>query len=219
VDGRARRWDGHRIERRRELARAARRAVHHHGPALSMDELAAHIGTSKSIVYRYFTDKAGLQGAVGELVLDAVRDALADAGRGAGSARERLGAMIGAYLGMVESSPHVYAFVTGATGDAAARPAFTTRAAGVVAEPLSGLLAEVDADPAAAGLWAAGVVGFVHSVGEWWLADRPGGRLASREALAAQVTAWLWVGAAGEPVPGGAAAVAKARAEREGGRA
>jgi AcrR family transcriptional regulator len=169
-----------------------------------MDEIAAHIGTSKSIVYRYFTDKTGLQVAVGELVLDAVRDALADAGRGDGAPLERLGAMVGAYLALVESSPHVYAFVTGATADPAsrARPAFTLRAADVVAEPLSRLLVEVDADPSAADLWAAGVVGFVHSAAEWWLDRRPDGPLGRREDLAAQVTAWLWAGAAGPERPG-----------------
>jgi AcrR family transcriptional regulator len=179
-----------------------------------MDEIASHIGTSKSIVYRYFTDKAGLQGAVGELVLEAVRDALADAGRGAGTPRERLGAMVSAYLEIIDHSPHVYAFVTGPIGEgvARARPGFTAQAAAVVAEPLSGLLVEVDADPSIADLWAAGVVGFVHEVGEWWLAHRNGDPVdggdgvdtgagdLGRAGLADQVTAWLWAGAAGSPV-------------------
>jgi len=64
VDGRDARWAEHRSSRRAELVRAARRAVHHRGPDLSMDDLAAEIGTSKSIIYRYFSDKSGLQGAV-----------------------------------------------------------------------------------------------------------------------------------------------------------
>ena len=34
-----------------------------------MDEIAAAAGTSKSIVYRYFVDKTGLQMAVGEVVV------------------------------------------------------------------------------------------------------------------------------------------------------
>lgn len=219
TDGRARRWDGHRVERRRELARAARRAVHHHGAALSMDEIATHIGTSKSILYRYFTDKAGLQVAVGELVLEAVRDALADAGRGSGTPRQRLGAMVAAYLEIIDSSPNVYAFVTAAIGEGPARPrpGFTALAAGVVAEPLSRLLVEVDADPSTADLWAAGVVGFVHEVGEWWLANRPSGSLAGRDALTAQVTAWLWAGATGCPRPDDAVGARAASAEVPGG--
>lgn len=196
VDGRTRRWDDHRSQRRRELARAARRAVHHHGAGLSMDEIAAHIGTSKSIVYRYFTDKAGLQVAVGELVLDAVRDAVEEAGRGAGSPHERLGAMVRAYLELVESSPHVHAFVTAAIGEGPARPrpGFTQLAADVVAGPLRQVVVELDADPTTADLWAAGVVGFVDAVGERWLREE---EPAGREALAAQVTAWLWAGASG----------------------
>lgn len=176
-----------------------------------MDVIAAHIGTSKSIVYRYFSDKSGLQVAVGELVLDAIRDALADAGRPTDAPRERLRAMVAAYLEMVESSPHVYAFVTGAFPEGAprsrpgSRPGFTTLAAGVVAERLSRLLVESMPRPGAgpavaepqADLWAAGVVGFVHGVVEWWLAAASaGGTSLDRAGLATQVSDWLWNGAA-----------------------
>ncbi len=207
VDGRASRWDGHRVERRHDLAWEVRKVVHHHGAGLSMEEIATHLGTSKSILYRYFTDKAGLQVAVGELVLEAVRVALADAGAGSGSPRDRLHAMTSAYLEIIEHSPHVYAFVTAAIGEGPARPrpGFTALAAGAVAEPLSRLLVEVDADPATADLWAAGVVGFVHSVGEWWLANAGGGVPDDRDALADRITTWLWSGAAVASGPAGAA--------------
>ena len=199
MDGRSSRWAGHRVERRRDLAWEARKVIHHHGAGLSMEEIATHLGTSKSILYRYFTDKAGLQVAVGELVLEAVRDALTEASTAAGTPPDRLAAMTDAYLSIIEHSPNVYAFVTAAIGEGPARPrpGFTSLAAGVVAEPLSGLLKEVAADPATADLWAAGVVGFVHSVGEWWLANRDGGEFADRAALADRITTWLWSGAGG----------------------
>src|SRR5690625_5346846 len=59
-DGRSTRWHQHRRQRHRDLCRSARRAVHHQGPDLSMDEMAAAMGTSKSIVVRYFSDKSGM---------------------------------------------------------------------------------------------------------------------------------------------------------------
>src|SRR5690606_41652154 len=75
VDGRDARWAAHRSSRRAELVRAARRAVHRRGPHLSLVDLAAEIGTAKSILYRYFTDKSDLQGAVGTAVPDDIRRA------------------------------------------------------------------------------------------------------------------------------------------------
>ncbi|WP_418607764.1 TetR/AcrR family transcriptional regulator [Georgenia sp. SUBG003] len=167
-DGRATRWADHRAARRAELVRAARRAVHHRGPDLSMDDIATEIGTSKSILYRYFTDKTGLQVAVGQAVLGRMREALEEAAGRAGGPRERISAMVGVYLEMVDGSPHVYAFVTRPEATAGQVRGFVAEVADLVAEAvlpaLRGGDAEVDApaEPAevstatlvAARLWA-----------------------------------------------------------------
>ncbi|MEE6294599.1 TetR/AcrR family transcriptional regulator [Georgenia wangjunii] len=226
ADGRATRWDSHRTSRRAELVRAARRAVHHRGPDLSMDELAAEIGTSKSILYRYFTDKAGLQAAVGEAVLDGLREALEEAGRSARSPRVRLGAMVSVYLEMVGSSFHVYDFITRpeAESEAGALRGFVADIDALVAESLLPVLrlranggesaADRDAESRAlALLWASGMVGLVRGTAERWFAhrDRPAGPAGpevghpvdrtigamDRDVLAAHITEWLWDGAAG----------------------
>src|SRR5699024_10784392 len=65
-DGRITRWDAHRRKRRNDLIRSARAAVHTIGPTVAMEELANHAGTSKSVFYRYFEDKQGLQQAVAQ---------------------------------------------------------------------------------------------------------------------------------------------------------
>lgn len=184
VDGRDARWAAHRSSRRAELVRAARRAVHHRGPDLSMDDLAAEIGTSKSILYRYFTDKSGLQGAVGAAVLDDLRTALGEVSERVTRPRDRIAAMVDVYLEIVESSAGVYTFVTQpeATATAGALRGFVAEIEDIVAEALLPVLrygpdeddgdGAHDTDHALAALWAAGVVGHVRSVAERWVAAR-----------------------------------------------
>lgn len=219
VDGRSARWSHHRQERRAALANEARKAVHRLGPEVSMDEIATALGTSKSILYRYFSDKPGLQLAVGEVVLARMMTTLVEAAHTSTTPRESLRAVIGAYLEMVEGSPSVYSFVTQV-------PSVGGRDGGASVTPLNGFLDAVGARVVApiaeallgagsagsAQTWAAGVVGFVRGAGDRWLADGgtsgpdaasdpasdPGGvRDADRHALTDEVTAWLWTGIAG----------------------
>ncbi len=64
TDGRKRRWHQHKVERRTELVDGALEAVRQHGRDVSMDEIAAEIGVSKTVLYRYFVDKNDLTTAV-----------------------------------------------------------------------------------------------------------------------------------------------------------
>ncbi|WP_248256400.1 TetR/AcrR family transcriptional regulator [Georgenia sp. EYE_87] len=211
-DGRATRWADHRAARRDELVRAARRAVHHRGPDLSMDDIATEIGTSKSILYRYFADKTGLQVAVGQAVLGRMRDALEEAAAQAGGPRERISAMVGVYLEMVDASPHVYAFVTRPEATAGEVRGFVAEVADLVTEAVLPALrgdgphggTEVEESTlVAARLWAAGVVGLVRGAVDLWLGNRlaqtdaPDVGRVPRQALAMHLSDWLWDGAVG----------------------
>ncbi len=225
VDGRSTRWDDHRTARRAELVRAARKAVHRLGPAVSMDEIAAAAGTSKSIVYRYFDDKAGLRLAVAETVVMQMHDALRAAAQQADNPEMALREMVRVYLEMIESSPNVYWFVTrtaiggnepapvesgrrgrrtpapaedaGATSPADLHPlgAYLDSVIELVAEPFA---RATDVPPADAAAWAAGAVGFVRGSGEWWLGHRTvESTPLTREQLTERVTLWLWTGPVG----------------------
>lgn len=221
-DGRSARWDRHRADRRRELIRAARQAVHLLGPGASMEDIATAAGTSKPVFYRYFGDKAGLQRAVGEVVLGRMQVRLQEAAHAARTPLEGLRAMVGAYLQMAEASPNVYAFVT-RTGSADTAPAgpdgtgesdalshfFTTitrmmenaihaqlRAAGGTA-----------ADLRALHYWPPAAIGMVRAAGELWLGSTDGPGKPTREEMTDQLTRWLFTGIAELfprlPVPAG----------------
>ena len=64
TDGRKRRWHQHKVERRTELVDGALEAIRQRGRDVSMDEIAAEIGVSKTVLYRYFVDKNDLTTAV-----------------------------------------------------------------------------------------------------------------------------------------------------------
>ncbi|MGF0115353.1 TetR/AcrR family transcriptional regulator [Promicromonospora sp. Marseille-Q5078] len=206
LDGRSTRWDDHRAARRAQLVNAARKAVHRGGPGVSMDEIAGEAGTSKSIVYRYFEDKAGLRLAVAAHVVATMHDALREAAEAAPTPHAALRAMVRVYLEMIEHSPNVYWFVTrtaiggnepapaaAGTGQVEALGAYLDSVIELVAEPFA---RAVQVPPALAAAWAAGAVGFVRGAGEWWLGHDGADRL-TREELTEQVTLWLWTGPVG----------------------
>ncbi len=192
-DGRSTRWDDHRALRRAELVHAARRAVHRTGPDISMEEIATTAGTSKSIVYRYFVDKTGLQAAVGEAVVEQMHAALDEASRAAVTPREGLRSMIAIYLEMVSASPNVYWFVTRPVSEDASAPVghFLGSVAELVARPFARVIS--DREPLV-DVWAAGAVGFVRGMGEWWLTHREDEDAPVLDDLVERTTAWLWTG-------------------------
>ena len=210
ADGRSARWQSHREERRRELIKSARRAVHALGSDASMEEIATAAGTSKSVFYRYFGDKAGLQQAVGEVVLSQMQRRIREAAQGAQTPREGLLAMVSAYLQMAETSPNVYTFVTrqsageqdGPQGSAAISGAlghFFDSIGEMIAKPMRAHLG--DGKEAVIGYWPTAAIGLVRNAGEQWLSTPDSPAKPGQEAMARQITAWLCVGIAPELDP------------------
>lgn len=212
ADGRSSRWNAHRNRRHTALIKSARRAVHALGPGASMEEIATSAGTSKSVFYRYFGDKAGLQQAMGELVVGQMQEKLVAAARSAATPREGLYAMISAYLQMAETSPHVYAFVTRTEGaDALANPVDAS-ASGTLSHFFASIREMMEApmrsylqnQPAAylqttLAYWPTAAIGHVRAAGELWLGTADGPDKPSREQMAENITRWLFAGISNTP--------------------
>src|SRR3954466_9532139 len=71
-DGRRSRWTEHRRARREDLVTAAVEAVRLTGPHFAVDDVGRSAGVSKTVIYRYFTDKDELVDAVLERISTAV---------------------------------------------------------------------------------------------------------------------------------------------------
>ncbi|MFH5877630.1 TetR family transcriptional regulator [Arthrobacter sp. NA-172] len=206
VDGRAARWQNHREERRRELIKAARKAVHALGSDASMEEIATAASTSKSVYYRYFGDKAGLQQAMGEVVLGQMQRRMKEAAESAQTPREGLLAMVSAYLQMAESSPNVYAFITRLSqGEPSAQDAIAASGAlGHFFESITAMIARpmrkhLGAEKEALiDYWPTAAIGLVRNAGEMWLGSPSSPAKPDHATMAAQITDWLCVGIAPE---------------------
>jgi len=104
TDGRKLRWEQHRVDRRTALTDGAIDAIRELGAEVGMDDIAGHVGVSKTVLYRYFTDKNDLRLAMAarffeSIILPRLAAALAGASEATGDvtgASEATGDVTGA---------------------------------------------------------------------------------------------------------------------------
>lgn len=112
ADGRKQRWHQHKVDRRNELVDGTLEAVRRRGSNVSMDEIAAEIGVSKTVLYRYFVDKNDLTTAVmmrfaQTTLIPNMASALSSNLDGFELTRE----IIRVYVDTVAAEPEIYPFV------------------------------------------------------------------------------------------------------------
>jgi AcrR family transcriptional regulator len=176
-DGRRARWTEHRRARREELVAAAVEAVRAAGPDFAVDDVARSAGVSKTVIYRYFSDKDELVDAVlerisGAILLPRLLGELA-ADRRDDSAQLR--AVIGAFVRIVEEEPALYRFAyahAGRSGRADLVAATEREVAEALGRLMGQRLAAAGHPAAPAMTWAYGVVGMVQLAAHWWSATR-----------------------------------------------
>jgi len=195
TDGRRSRWTEHRRARREELVAAAVEAVRRAGPDFAVDDVAREARVSKTVIYRYFSDKDELVDAVLERISGAVLlpRLLGELAADRPDDREQLHAVIAAFVALIEEEPALYRFAYAHAGRSGRKDlvAATERE---IAEALGVLVGERLADagrPAAPALtWAYGVVGMVQLTAHWW----SGTRSVPAADLVEQLTELAWGG-------------------------
>lgn len=206
TDGRTVRWARHREERRRGLVDATIRAIRRHGATVGMDDIAAEAGTSKTVIYRHFEDRAGLYRAVAQRVdarvVGGIAAALERSSAAGKDPRELISSTVDAYLELVESDTELYRFVVN-------RPIVDRplpddpvgELVGHVTDQLSRLLdgrlggePRHAPDPATTRVWAVALVGSVQAVADDWLAAPGTSSRPTRRDLVESLSELAWNG-------------------------
>lgn len=171
-DGRSRRWDEHRRTRKQELSSAALRAIRRRGPNVGMDEIAEVAGTSKTVYYRHFRDRAGLWSAVVDRTVEFIYSHIPIRDLDDVPLLELMNELADSYLTLVEQDPEIYEFVTSGPGQ--------STAATELSEPLVGLTSRIAAELAEhldrrglsgqSEIWAQAMVGAIWAAADHWVA-------------------------------------------------
>ncbi|MFT4109980.1 TetR family transcriptional regulator [Propionicimonas sp.] len=177
TDGRDTRWAEHRQTRRRQLVEDALRAIRRHGAGVGMDEIAAQAGTSKTVIYRHFGDRAGLYAAVVANVHAFIQSDLSAALQltDPGDLPVLAHDLADAYLTLVERDPEIYRFLLTPPDASSVDPygglpeLIGEHVSAAIAEHLSGR----GQDPSCASTWGNGLVGFIRAAADSWMATEP----------------------------------------------
>jgi AcrR family transcriptional regulator len=174
-DGRKRRWHQHKVERRNELVDGTLVAIRHRGSNVSMDEIAAEIGVSKTVLYRYFVDKNDLTTAVmmrfaQTTLIPNMAAALSSNLDGFDLTRE----IIRVYVHTVASEPEPYQFVM--ANNSASRSKAVADSEQIIARMLAVMLrhrmSAVGLDTGGVEAWAYHTVGGVQLATHSWMSHR-----------------------------------------------
>lgn len=194
-DRRDSRWDAHREQRRVALVGSAIGAIRRHGAGIGMDEIAASAGTSKTVIYRHFGDRAALLDAMAERATDRLMERLMPAIYRESPAWTRIHDSVDAVLGFLDDSPGVdLLFRRRLPGQ---RGEVVDAGREFIASALTGLLGayalmlDVD-EPDLVRVWSQSLVGAVQATAEWWLRGRATGDVPGRDVVATHLTDLIW---------------------------
>jgi AcrR family transcriptional regulator len=183
IDGRKRRWHQHKVERRNELVDGTLEAIRSRGRDVSMDEIAAEIGVSKTVLYRYFVDKNDLTTAVmmrfaQTTLIPNMAAALSANSDGFELTRE----IIRVYVETVAAEPEIYPFVFANSSAGKQKVVADSERiiAGMLAVVLRRRMHEAGMDTKGVEPWAYLIVGGVQLATHSWMSHR---RMSSDELI------------------------------------
>lgn len=161
------------MDRRNELVDGTLEAIRRRGRDVSMDEIAADIGVSKTVLYRYFVDKNDLTTAVmmrfaQTTLIPNMAKALSSNLDGFDLTRE----IIRVYVDTVASEPEPYRFVMANSSASKKVVADSERIiARMLAVMLRSRMNAVGMDSSGAEPWAYMIVGGVQLATHSWMSD------------------------------------------------
>jgi AcrR family transcriptional regulator len=183
-DGRASRWTEHRRARREDLVAAAVNAVRRVGAELAVDDVARSAGVSKTVIYRYFSDKDELIDAILERIAQTILlpRLLGELGAEHPDDRAALRSVVAGFVSLIDEEPQLYRFGYAQTGRSgrADLVADAERVVGqALEEHLAARLRDAGRPTEPASTWAYGVVGMVQLAAHRWSDTRhvPSGEL------------------------------------------
>lgn len=207
-DGRRERWAGHRVQRRALLIQAGIEAVDAHGPAPTIDEVAAAAGVSRPVLYRYFADVEELYQAVADAMSAEVIEQLVAPMSEFTTARDIIVGIVDALAGWVELHPRRYQLLrqrsVAATGQRSdhdqAGESAADRIQATVAEQLGQLLelfmTAFGMHVPTAELVARALTGMVENAVHWWSVSGASGTLPRAELVEdLTISAWAVIAA------------------------
>src|SRR3954453_16876701 len=171
-DGRRARWTEHRRARREDLVAAAVEAVRLAGPDFAVDDVARSAGVSKTVIYRYLTDKDELIDAVLERISTVILlpRLLGEIGVERADDQGALRGGIAACVALIEDEPELYGFAyahAGRSGRADLVAATEHEIAEALAAVMSARLADAGRPTGPARTWSYGVVRMVQLAAPW----------------------------------------------------
>lgn len=194
MDGRTRRWAGHREARRLELVDAAVSAIEEHGPEVTTEQIAARAGVSRPGLYRHFGGKDDLQAAIAARSVERLVAELEPVWRPSGKPREMLERAISAHLSWLSEHAHIYHYLKrNSLPSSDSVEVASTNVRGTVSAHVAQMLIDgslgAKIPPISAHPLAYGLIGMVDAAAAHWLDEPHGADVAT---LGAQLTEACW---------------------------
>jgi AcrR family transcriptional regulator len=194
VDGRAARWSGQREKRRAEFVEAALEAIAHYGPQASTEQVADHVGVTRTKLYRYFDGAADLHHSIARRASDMLTAKQTLVWDGPLSPMQVVTGTVLMHVKWRMQHPNLYEYLTrhplsdDAHGVAAIHDVNRAVAANL-AEVIETFYRTLGVDERPAVPLSIGAVGFVESSVTHWLNDPA--PLPGKE-FTTQLAEWMW---------------------------
>ena len=194
VDGRATRWSGQREKRRAEFVEAALEAISLYGPQVSTEQVADHVGVTRTKLYRYFDGAADLHHSIARRAGDMLTTKQTLVWDGPISPMQVVRGTVAMHVKWRMEHPSLYEYLTrhplsdDSRGVAAIHDVNRAVAANL-AKVIATFYRTLGIDERPAVPLSIGAVGFVESSVTHWLNDADP---LPRKEFTTQLAEWMW---------------------------